>query len=50
MWHIHGGYGFSFPELGDVAIRHAQGGGPTGRYGCEMKWYGLWSINWGGDT
>lgn len=37
MWHIHGSYGFSFPELGNVAIRHGQGSGPTGRYGREAK-------------
>ena len=37
MWHIHGAYGFSFPELGDIAIRHGQGKGTTGRYGHETK-------------
>ena len=37
MWHIHGSYGFSFPELGQVAIRHGQGYGPYGRYGREVK-------------
>ncbi len=37
MWHIHGSYGFSFPELGKIAIRHGQGYGPYGRYGREVK-------------
>jgi succinate dehydrogenase/fumarate reductase flavoprotein subunit len=37
MWHIHGSYGFSFPELGKIAIRHGQGYGPYGRYGREKK-------------
>jgi succinate dehydrogenase/fumarate reductase flavoprotein subunit len=37
MWHIHGSYGFSFPELGEIAIRHGQGYGPYGRYGREVK-------------
>jgi succinate dehydrogenase/fumarate reductase flavoprotein subunit len=37
MWHIHGSYGFSFPELGPIAIRHGQGYGPYGRYGREKK-------------
>ncbi len=37
MWHIHGAYGFSFPELGGLAIRHGQGKGTSGRYGREEK-------------
>ena len=37
MWHIHGSYGFSFPEFGDIAVRHGQGSGATGRYGREAK-------------
>ncbi len=37
MWHIHGSYGFSFPELGNLAIRHNQGVGPSGRYGRETQ-------------
>jgi succinate dehydrogenase/fumarate reductase flavoprotein subunit len=37
MWHIHGSYGFSFPELGEIAVRHGQGYGPYGRYGREVK-------------
>ena len=36
MWHIHGAR-FIFPELGDIAIRHDQGNGTTGRYGQETK-------------
>jgi succinate dehydrogenase/fumarate reductase flavoprotein subunit len=37
MWHVHGSYGFSFPELGEIAVRHGQGYGPYGRYGREVK-------------
>lgn len=42
MWHIHGAYGFSFPELGDIAIRHGQGHGTSGRYGREKRM--IWIV------
>ncbi|MFC2021543.1 FAD-binding protein, partial [Chloroflexota bacterium] len=37
MWHIHGSYGFWFPELGKIGIRHGFGSGATGRYGRERQ-------------
>jgi len=40
MWHLHGSYGFWFPELGKIGIRHGFSAGPSGRYGRErqMPW------------
>ncbi|MBI2853946.1 MAG: FAD-binding protein [Chloroflexi bacterium] len=47
MWHIHGSYGFWFPELGRIGIRHGMGGGPSGRYGRERKVPWIVVDKWG---
>ncbi|MFC2056678.1 FAD-dependent oxidoreductase [Chloroflexota bacterium] len=47
MWHIHGSYGFWFPELGKIGIRHRGGGGPMGRYGREHQVPWIAVDKWG---
>lgn len=47
MWHMHGCYGFWFPELGKVGIRHRQGGGTSGRYGREVQMVWIVVDKWG---
>ncbi|MFC2056751.1 FAD-binding protein, partial [Chloroflexota bacterium] len=47
MWHIHGSYGFRFPEFGKVGIRHGQGGGTGGRYGREPQMVWIVVDKWG---
>lgn len=47
MWHIHGSYGFWFPELGKMSIRHGFGSGPGGRYGHERKMPWIVVDKWG---
>ncbi|MFC1873807.1 FAD-dependent oxidoreductase [Chloroflexota bacterium] len=47
MWHIHGSYGFWFPELGKIGIRHGLAGGPRGRYGRERPVPWIVVDKWG---